>query len=210
MQGPSEGEHKGRRAADGAVVWVAAFVIGVALLTLLPLLQKRFLKAPPPIAPLGEWRLTALDDSRPMGSSELTGRVVLVSFAPSPCDAACVDRQVVFARGVDHTDDLGDRIRHVTITRAGNVGLQAKAIGRWHVLAGTDEQLAPVLDAFHSAWRLRWGTDAGVSVLERLSLPAVVVVDQQGFIRDFWRDDAAGRGNAINAARLLATRGPQP
>ncbi|MCA2977465.1 MAG: hypothetical protein INH41_18180 [Myxococcaceae bacterium] len=210
MQSPPEEQRKGLRAAEGGAVWVAAFAIGVVVLTVLPLLQKRFLKAPPPIAPFGEWRLATLDDRRPMGSAELAGQVMLISFAPSPCDAACVDRQLVFARGVDHTDDLADRVRHVTITRADNEGLKAKAIGRWHVLAGSDEQLAPVLDALHTAWRLRVGTDAGVSVQERLSLPAVVVVDQLGAVRDFWRDDAAGRGNAINAARLLATRGPQP
>jgi cytochrome oxidase Cu insertion factor (SCO1/SenC/PrrC family) len=191
-------------------VYTVSFVIGAIFLTVLPFMQKRFLKAPAPIAALGPWRLFTLDDHRPMGSTELSGQVVLVFFAPSPCDAACVERQRVFARGVDHTDDLSDRIRHVTITRSDNVGLKALAIGRWHILAGSDAELAPVLGAFHAAWALFAKTDAGVSIDERLSLPAVVLIDQDGAVRGFWRDDAAGRGNAINAARLLAKHGPQP
>jgi cytochrome oxidase Cu insertion factor (SCO1/SenC/PrrC family) len=191
-------------------VWTIAFLIGAAAITALPFMQKRFLKAPPPIAPLGPWTLKTLDEGRPMGAAELSGRVLLLFFAPTPCDAACVERQATLARGADHTDDLGDVIRHVTITRADNVGLKAKAIGRWHVLAGTDDELRPVLASFHAAWARFAGTDAGVSVDERLSLPAVVLVDQNGDVRGFWRDDAAGRGNAINAARLLAKHGPNP
>ncbi|MDX2013324.1 MAG: hypothetical protein SFW67_24220 [Myxococcaceae bacterium] len=191
-------------------VWTIAFAIGALALTALPFLQKRFLKAPPPIAALAPWTLKTLDDGRPMGSTELAGQVVLFFFAPTPCDAACVDRQMPFARGVDHTDDLSDRIRHVTITRADNQGLKTKAIGRWHVLAGTDDELRPVLASFHAAWARFAGTDAGVSIDERLSLPAVVLVDQNADVRGFWRDDAAGRGNAINAARLLARQGPTP
>jgi hypothetical protein len=39
---------------------------------------------------------------------------------------------------------------------------------------------------------------------------AIVIIDQNNAVRGFWQPDIAGRGNAVNAARLLAKRGPSP
>ena len=47
-------------------------------------------------------------------------------------------------------------------------------------------------------------------VLEGGRLTALAVVDQNGALRGFWPDTALGRGNAINAARLLARYGATP
>jgi hypothetical protein len=188
-----------------------AFVLGALVLTLLPVLQKQFLKAPAPIAPLGVWRLTSIDTERPLGSQELGTRVVLFFFAPGPCDSLCFERQRVFGRGLEHTDDLNDAIHLVTITRLlGAETLKGVAHSRWHIVSGTDDEVSNVLESFHRAWATFAGTDAGTSLDEWLRLPAVVLVDQNGWVRGFWRDDAAGRGNAINAARLLAKYGSEP
>lgn len=191
--------------------YVVAFVVGVIFLTALPFLQKRFLKAPPPIAPLGEWSLSTVDDGRAFGSAELAGRVVLFSFVPSPCDDRCMEGQRAFGRGLDHTDDLDNAIQFVSIVKGETApALRAMAIGRWQLVTGPDDKLAPVLGAFHGAWALRGGFDAGSTVPEQVALPAFALVDQRGMVRDFWRADQAGRGNAINAARLLAKHGPNP
>ena len=38
----------------------------------------------------------------------------------------------------------------------------------------------------------------------------IVLIDQNGAVRGYWLDDGPGRGNSINAARLLAKEGPTP
>lgn len=191
--------------------YVIAFIIGVIFLTVLPRLQRRFLKAPPPIAPLGAWALSTVDDGQAFGSANLGGKVVLYSFVPAPCDAPCVEAQRAFGRGVDHTDDFGDAVHFVSVVRQDAApALKALALGRWHLVTGPDDQLAPLLASFHGSWVKRGGPDAGTTVAEQVALPAFALVDQTGMVRDFWRADHAGRGNAINAARLLAERGPNP
>jgi cytochrome oxidase Cu insertion factor (SCO1/SenC/PrrC family) len=191
--------------------YVIAFLVGVIFLTVMPRLQKRFLKAPPPIAPLGEWTLSTVDDGHPFGSAQLMGKVVLFSFVPAPCDERCVEAQRAFGRGLEHTDDLGDGVHFVSLVRQDAApAVRALALGRWQLVTGPDDKLAPVLASFHAAWATRGGFDAGSTVAEQVALPAFALVDQHGMVRDFWRADNAGRGNAINAARLLAAHGPNP
>ena len=191
--------------------FVIAFVLGVIVLTALPFLQRRFLKAPPAIAPLATWRLSTVDDARAFGSAELAGHVFIVFFATGPCEKACLEAQQAFGRGVDHTDDLGDKVHFVTVARdTAAPALKALAQGRWHVVTGSDDALTPLVSSLHSAWALRGGFDAGSTLPEQIALEAFALVDQEGQVRDFWRADSAGRGNAINAARLLARYGPNP
>jgi len=190
---------------------VIAFLLGAIVLTVLPFLQRRFLKAPPAIAPLTTWRLSTVDDARPFGSAELLGHVFIIFFAPSPCETDCLEAQRAFGRGVDHTDDLGDTVHFVTVARdTAAPALQGLANGRWHVVTGADEALSPLVASLHSAWALRGGSDAGSTLPEQIALQAFAVIDQEGQVRDFWRADSAGRGNAINAVRLLARYGPNP
>ncbi|MDP1922739.1 MAG: hypothetical protein Q8L14_41235 [Myxococcales bacterium] len=191
--------------------FVIAFVLGVIVLTALPFLQRRFLKAPPAIAPLATWRLSTVDDARPFGSAELVGHVFVVFFADSPCDTACLEAQRAFGRGLDHTDDLGDKVHFVTVARdSAAPALKGLASGRWHVVTGNDAELTPLVTSLHAAWALRGGFDAGSTLPEQIALQAFAVIDQEGQVRDFWRADSAGRGNAINATRLLARYGPNP
>ena len=76
---------------------------------------------------------------------------------------------------------------------------------RWLRVGGPDA-LATV-DTFRQGWWQWAQTDAGTTAQEFATLPGFAVVDQNGALRGFWKDDVAGRGNAINAARLLATHG---
>lgn len=191
--------------------WVVGFLVGVVFLTALPFLQKKFLKAPPAIAPLGAWKLETVDERAAFSSSALDGRVALYFLAAGSCDASCVEAHEAFGRGLNHTDDLGEAVHFVSLARETAAdSLKGRAHGRWHVVSGTDAQLAPVLASLHRAWAQRGGGDAGSTLDEQIALQAFVLVDQQGQVRDFWRADEAGRGNSINAARLLARFGPTP
>jgi hypothetical protein len=190
--------------------FVLAFVVGVVVLTVLPVMQRQFLNAPPPVMVLDAWALTALPDGGALSSANLRGKVVLVMLAPSPCDQACVDRQVAFGLALKHTDDLGDAVHLLTVAAPGaEVALAPLAVpgSRWHLGGGDTRAL---LGTLREGWA-RWaGTDAGQSWEEFSRLPAVALVDQDGAVRGFWHDDSGGRGNAINGARLLARRGPTP
>jgi cytochrome oxidase Cu insertion factor (SCO1/SenC/PrrC family) len=201
---PGEGKPVSNR------IFVMAFVLGAVVLTAMPLMQRLFLKAPPPIGPVGNWSLT-LADGGVRGSTELSGLVWLVAFAPSPCDVACVERQRSFGTAVGHTVDVAQSVRIVTVA-APNAMAAVATLGdaRWWVLSGDEASVDTLMQSLHRAWATWAQTDAGATPADRLALPAFAVVDQNGQVRGFWRDDAAGRGNAINAARLLAKHGPQP
>jgi cytochrome oxidase Cu insertion factor (SCO1/SenC/PrrC family) len=191
--------------------FVIAFLLGVVVLTVLPFLQRRFLKAPPAIAPLTTWSLSRVDDARPFGSADLVGHVFIIFFAASPCETGCLEAHRAFGRGIDHTDDLADMVHFVTVAReTAAPALKGLATGRWHVVTGSDEALSPLVASLHAAWALRGGSDAGSTFQEQIALQAFAVIDQAGQVRDFWRADSSGRGNAINAARLLARYGTNP
>jgi len=156
-------------------VFVLAFVLGAVVLTVLPFLQKRFLKAPAPIRTLPGW--------------QYAGKVAIVSFVPAPCEGECVERQDAFARSKPHLDDLDGGVV-------------------WVTLAMPDAGAA--IEELRLGW-VQWaGTDAGSTPDEFARLPGEAVVDQNGALRGFWKDDPEGRGNAINAARLLWRHGPAP
>jgi hypothetical protein len=184
-------------------VFVLAFVLGAVVLTVLPFLQKRFLKAPAPIATLPAWSLST-SSGEEVGSEGLKGRVWLATFMARPCDSECADRQQAFGRSLPHLEDLDGGVVLVTFTPEAPGPSQAG----WYVVSGANEP--QVVDAFREGWRQWAGTDAGSSAEEFSTLPGVALVDQNGALRGFWKDDAAGRGNAINAARLLLQHGARP
>lgn len=191
--------------------WTIAFAIGATVLTVMPFAQRRFLSAPPPLGPLGTFTLAEAAGGAPLGSQQLSGKVYIATLAPAPCDEACAERAAALARALGHTDDLGERLHLVTFAMPGAVdALADKGHGRYHVVSGTAAELEPVLVGLRAAWARFAGTDAGTTSDEFSRLPAFAVVDQRGDVRGFWRDDAAGRGNAINAARLLARHGVAP
>jgi hypothetical protein len=182
-------------------VFVIAFVLGAVALTVLPLLQRRMLRAPAPVATLPAWSLETASGER-VGSQTLRGHVWLASFVEAPCEAACRERQESFGRALPHVDDLDGGVMLVSL------GASEPSVPGWYRVSGPS---APaVIDAFREGWRLFAGTDAGTTPEEFARLPGFAVVDQNGAVRGFWKDDAAGRGNAINAARLLCQHGAQP
>jgi hypothetical protein len=188
--------------------FVMAFVVGVVVLTVLPFMQKRFLKAPAPMRALPAWELVGLEGQGPVSSQSLSGHVVLMELASAPCDEACVARQERFGNGLSHTDDLRDAIQLVTVVMPGAEGALVKfahAGSRWHLASGSSAQLSVLLGALDQGWSEWAHTDAGSTPAEFSKLPTVLVLDQRGALRGFWHDDEPGRGNAINAARLLAS-----
>jgi len=193
--------------------FVIAFVLGVIFLTVVPFLQRRFLRAPPPLATLPAWQVPTPGGGS-VGGDTLQGRVWLANFVPAPCDSACVEKQDFFGRTLEHVDDLDGGVALVSFAQA-DAGAAVASVaqthaGRWYVAAGSDAQLAPVLRALHDALQAWGGRDAGATPGEFLHLDAFVLVDQTGAVRGFWPADPSGRGNATNAARLLAKYGPNP
>lgn len=182
--------------------FLIAFVLGAVVLTVLPFMQRRFLRAPPPGPNLGTWALQTADGGT-VGANELKGKVWLASFASTPV------RRTEFGTVLKHTDDLGDAVVLVSFVPPGTTGPAGGA--RWFVLSGSPqafEELA--LRHFQPAYAQFARTDAGSTLAEWAEVPTMGLVDQNGALRGFWHDNDLGRGNAINAARLLAKQGPNP
>ena len=182
--------------------FVIAFVVGAFFLTVLPFMQRRFLKAPPPGPSLGAWQLQ-LADGGTFGAEQLKGKVWIGSFAPDPM------KRADFSTILRHVEDLGDKVVLVSFIAPG----QSVPPGneRWFIVSGESgvfEALA--MKQFQPAFAEFAHVDAGSTLAEWVHVPTMAVVDQNGALRGFWRDNELGRGNAINAARLLARYGPTP
>lgn len=182
--------------------FVIAFVVGALFLTVLPFMQKRFLKAPPPGPSLGAWALQTADGGT-VGDEQLKGRVWVASFAATPA------KRAEFGTILKHTEDLGDKVVLVSFIAPGEAGPPGS--DRWFVVSGDPARFeALAMGHFQPAFAEFAHTDAGSTLAEWTEVPTMAVVDQNGALRGFWRDNDLGRGNAINAARLLAKHGPMP
>lgn len=188
--------------------FILAFVLGAVVLTLLPNLQRRLLRAPPPILSLSDWELPLLAGGGTVGTRELGSRVWLLTLEPGPCDAACLARQQTFGRGVRHVDDLDGRVMLVSLVGEKAApqlaSMASNASPLWKMVGGSDEAQRPLVSQLSQAF----ARFTGRSAEDPARFHAVVLVDQRGAVRGFWPDDSAGRGNSINAARLLAREGP--
>jgi cytochrome oxidase Cu insertion factor (SCO1/SenC/PrrC family) len=189
--------------------YVLGFVIGAIFLTVLPIMQRRFLRAPPPIRQLSAWELPSLGGG-PVSSTALRDKVVLATTQTGPCDVACVDRQKNFGLAVRHVDDLKDKVVLVSLvddeTKSALSELITSATPAWRFAGGTHAQLEPLLS------QLQLGLDQFLAPpsanFEKAHV--IVLIDQNDAVRGYWMDDGPGRGNSINAARLLAKEGPNP
>lgn len=177
--------------------FVLAFVVGAFFLTVLPFMQRRFLKAPPPGPSLGAWALPT-GDGGTFGADQLKGKVWLASFAPDP------GRRAEFGTILKHVEDL-DAVVLVSFVAADEAGPAGGP--RWFVVRGAD---ALALTQFRPAFVEFSHQDAGTTLAEWAQVPTLAVVDQNGALRGFWPDTPLGKGNAINAARLLARYGATP
>jgi hypothetical protein len=180
--------------------FVIAFLLGAVLLTLLPLFQRRILRAPEPVFALPAWSLATADGG--LSSEQLRGRVYLASFVPPDCDEACRAKQTEFGRAARAVADLDGGVVLVSFV----AGAPPDCGPLWSCAGGPGVE--KVIEGFRQGWEAWAHTDAGSSWAEFAALPGEAVVDQEGQLRGFWKDDLQGRGNAVNAARLLAEHGP--
>ncbi len=185
--------------------YVIGFLIGAVILTVIPFLQRRFLKAPPPVRQLPAWSVASLGGGE-VSSAALAGKVVLATIEIAPCAAPCLERHQNFGTAAHHVDDLKGAIVLVSLVgpdaQPGLADLVKGATPAWRFGAAEAPfiaELQAALDQFRGA------TDMEISRSH-----AVVLIDQDNALRGFWPDDGAGRGNSINAARLLAKHGPNP
>lgn len=189
--------------------FVIAFVLGAAVITVIPFISRSFLRAPPPIRQFTAWDVPSLGGG-PTSSAALANTVVLLTAELGPCDADCLQRQGDFGTAVRHVDDLGGKVVLVTLVGEGaKAGLQpliAAATPAWRFAGGQDAELQPLLG------QLQQGLDQFLAPpgADFAKAHVIALLDQHGAVRGYWLGDGAGRGNSINAARLLATRGPQP
>ena len=193
--------------------FVLAFVVGALFLTAMPFLQRKFLKAPPPLKTLPPFSLE-LPDGGAFGSEQLQGQVWVASFTRDACDPACGERQQAFGAMLKHLEAKnGAPIRLVTFALGSADAGTAAPTGteRWLRLTGRPEPLAAVvMGGFRDGFVHFTTADAGASLEDFAEVPVLALVDQAGALRGFWKDDQVGRGNVINAALLLSRYGAQP
>lgn len=187
-----------------------AFVFGIVFLTAMPFLQRRFLKAPPPIKQLNAWQLQ-LPDGGTLGSTQLKGDVWVANFTFDGCDPKCGERQVAIGRMLRDFDSKGAPIKLVSFVSPLDGGVADSDDPRWFRVSGDRAAMsAIVLDGFRDGFTTFTPIDAGTTVEDFTNLPVLALVDQDGALRGFWKDDQVGRGNVINAALLLSKYGPKP
>jgi cytochrome oxidase Cu insertion factor (SCO1/SenC/PrrC family) len=183
--------------------FVIAFAIGVVLLTVYRVSESRLYRAPPPIRDLPAWSLSTFDGGT-LASTTLSGKVLLVEFVPAPCDEACIERVDAFGRELDHTVDLGDAVRLVSVVMPGAVLVDSHVKGPfWHAVTGDEAQLRSLLVPLREGWATFAGTDAGSTLDDFFHFPGIALIDDHQALRAFWKDTGEGRGNAVNAARML-------
>lgn len=186
--------------------YVAGFALGAVVLTVLPLLQRPFLKAPPPLKTMTAWSLTGSG----LSLEGLQGRVVLLTAVTHGCDVSCAELQSLFGTAINHVDDLGEVVWVVTLVgseaQEGLHKAMSSASARWKIVPGSESDLREVVGQLQDGldeFLGRAGPEFGTGQV-------IALIDQNGAIRGYWKADAEGRGNSINAARLLAKHGPTP
>jgi protein SCO1/2 len=204
--------------------FVIAFVIGAIILTILPFAQRMFLKAPPPIASLGDWSLVD-QDGQPLTDDSLRGQVWIASVFFSRCPSICPAQQAAFGKILDHVGDLNDDdkkpIRLVSFTvdpefdqpavLKAYADKRGKPLSQWTFATGDEKALKSLLveRMFLEVGEKRaLPGDAGLFDIAHAA--KFVLIDQNGDVRGYWDTDELARGNLINAARLIWKRGPNP
>jgi protein SCO1/2 len=203
--------------------FVIAFVVGALTLTLLPVLASQTLRAPPPVASLGQWQLVDHTGAA-LGSETLRGQVWVASVFFSRCPSVCPKQQKDFASILPHLQDLRSPdkapIRLVSfsvdpefdtpdVLRAW-AQKQGADLSRWSLVTGPE---AAVKQLLVERMFLEVGQKTpvpGTDLFDIAHANRFVLIDQNGDVRGFWPTDELGRGNLINAARLLWKKGPRP
>jgi protein SCO1/2 len=200
--------------------FVLAFLIGAAILTVLPVIQARTLKAPPPISHLGTWSLVD-EHGHAFGSEDLKGHVWIASFFFARCPSICPQLQQDFKKLAPHMEDLADPPRLVSFSvdpeadtpevlkaYAAKLGAQHAT---WTFVTGPLEQMRDLLvNHMFVDMGARESLQGAEGLYEISHAAKFVLVDQNGDVRGAWGTDEGSRGNLINAARLLVKHGPNP
>ena len=203
--------------------WLIAFLSGAAALTILPLLQTFAMKAPPPVASLGEWRLVDQDGAT-LSSESLKGQVWIASFFFSRCPSVCPTQQGDFKKILDHVADLESPDKKP-------IRLVSFSVDPAFDTPAVLQAYATKFAAPKDLWTFATGDEAALKELlvkrmfidvgEKVPLPGnpevfdighvqkFVLIDQNGDVRGYWNTDELARGNLVNAARLVWKRGPK-
>ena len=203
--------------------FLIGFVVGALILTILPFLQRTQLRAPEPISHLGDWSL--VDQwGKPLGSKELAGKVWIASFFFARCPSICPTQQKDFLKILDHVDDLDQPIELVSFSvdpdndkpevlnaYARKLDASNATKGKWHLVTGSKETLKDILiKRFMVDMGDARALDGSADLFDISHSAKFALVDQNGAVRGYWSSDDLARGNLINAARMLAKRGPNP
>jgi len=183
------------------------FLVGIGMLTVLPFLQRKSLRAPPPLASLAPWSLATADGSS-VGSESLAGKVWIASFCVSPCQQQVPLSQLAPALA-PHTEAIW-RVTVVIPAADGGTFLPAAGGVGATVATGSPPQLQPLVQAFLAGLSRQTGLPPSQDPLSLAQPPRFALVDQEGAVRGFWPADELGKGNVINAALMLARYGPRP
>lgn len=188
-----------------------ALAVGIVTITVLPFLQRTTLRAPPPLGQMAEgWALRSVHGASSVAADDLRGKVWIAQLCAAPCRLL----EVSMGSLVRHTEDVADKVKLVTVVVPAQLDTREpppqSSSPQWHVVTGSraevDRFAQPMVDSFGRQPReSKLGSVAALVEANRF-----VLVDQQGAIRGFWKGDELGKGNVINAARMLARYGPNP
>jgi protein SCO1/2 len=126
-------------------LYLWAFLIGIATITLLRPLTRRIPDPPPVLGQLPSWSLSNRTGGA-FGSPDVEGRVWVASFFSTACGTTCDDLMDAMGRLADRYDDEGVDVRLVSVSvdpandTVEGIAEYARAQGaestRWSVLTG--------------------------------------------------------------------------
>ncbi|MDQ3265431.1 MAG: hypothetical protein M3Y59_17535 [Myxococcota bacterium] len=185
------------------------FLVGITLLTILPFLQRKSLRAPDPLATLAPWELRT-GAGGTVGSTALSGKVWIASFCVCPCRQSLPLSEVA-----PHVAKHAEVIRLVTVVLPSAEGgtaeeLPVSGYPAWTVVTGPPAQLESLAQGFLEGLSRQTGLPPPSGARALAQTPRFALVDQHGAVRGFWPEDELGKGNVINAAVMLARYGPNP
>jgi protein SCO1/2 len=179
-------------------VW--AFLIGIAVLTLMRPLLRREPDPPPVLAQLPAWQLVD-QDGRPFGSADLAGQVYVASFFFTRCRSICPVITAAMGRLQDRYEEArvdGVRLVSISVDPEHDSPERLRAYGaaqrvdpvRWSLLTGPREDIERLVGGGFKTALGRPETTAGIVDIAHAG--HLVLVDGEGRIRGYYGSDALG------------------
>jgi protein SCO1/2 len=206
--------------------WVIGWFVGAILLTVLGPVQRLFLRAPPPLASVGDWSLVD-HNGKPFGTEQLKGKVWVADYFFTRCPSICpeltkkmkevqtslrrVDKDIHFVSfSVDPTHDTPEVLR----AYADKMNIDT---ADWTLVTGDLEDVHALIKKrmfIHIGEKEAVAGGAKKDDQEALfdisHLAKFALFDQAGDLRATFSTDIEGLGSLGNAARLLIRQGPNP